>query len=147
MDHLIEIEERMKISEIFDRFGESYFRKIEKKMAKQVSALNNHVIATGGGVVLDEENLDNFRKSGVLICLTATPDAIFERTKRSTHRPLLNEPNQMKRIKELLQYRAPFYAKAQYTIDTTNLSIQEVADRIIELLKINRFSKKFQNSR
>jgi shikimate kinase len=137
MDDLIESEEGMKISEIFARFGESYFRRIEKEIAKRVSKLNNHVIATGGGVVLDEENLNNFRKNGILICLTATPEAIFERTSKSTHRPLLNEANPMEKIKKLLQYRAPFYAKAQYSVDTTDLSIQEVADRIIGILKLS----------
>jgi shikimate kinase len=137
MDDLIESEEGMKISEIFARFGEGYFRRIEKEIARRVSRLNNHVIATGGGVVLDEENLNNFRKNGILICLTATPEAIFERTSKSTHRPLLNEAKPMEKIKKLLQYRAPFYAKAQYSVDTTNLSIQEVADRIIEILKLS----------
>ena len=135
MDAAIEEREGMKISEIFDKKGEQYFRHVEKTVAKDISSQSGLVIAAGGGAVIDEENVRNFKSGGVIFCLVATPDRIFERTKGHIHRPLLNVSDPKEKITELLVKRAQYYARADYRIDTTDLTVDGVVDKITEYLK------------
>ncbi len=135
IDDLIEEREGMKISDIFASKGEPYFRKAEREIIKEVSAQSGLVIAAGGGAVVDEENVKNLKSSGVMVCLAATPDKIFERTKGHAHRPLLNVSDPREKISELLTKRAEYYARADHRIDTTALSIDEVVRKIVELVK------------
>ena len=135
MDAAIEEREGMKISEIFDKKGEQYFRHVEKTVAKDISSQSGLVIAAGGGAVIDEENVRNFKSGGVIFCLVATPDRIFERTKWHIHRPLLNVSDPKEKISELLAKRAEYYARADYRIDTTDLTVDGVVDKITEHLK------------
>ncbi len=88
-DKIIEDREGREIRKIFEEKGEDYFREIETKIIKQVSSLNNYVIATGGGVVLKEENIKALRKKGVIIYLSANPEIILKRTDKNEERPLL----------------------------------------------------------
>ncbi len=134
-DKVIEKKAGMRVPEIFSNFGEPYFRELEAKAVKEVSEKNNQVISCGGGVVLREENTRNLKRRGPVVCLTASPETIYARIKHETHRPLLNVPDPEKRIRELLEMRAPFYAKADYVIDTTELSVEQVVEKIIELTK------------
>ena len=124
-DDIIAEREKRSITEIFEKSGEPYFRDIEKEIVKEVSNFDNTVIAAGGGAVLDEGNVANLKKGGVMICLNATPEVIYERTKKYKHRPLLNVDKPVEKIRQLLNSRAPFYAKADYQVDTTNKSIEE----------------------
>lgn len=133
-DNIIEEKQKQPINDIFSKSGEPYFREIEKGIIKEVSGLENVVIAAGGGAVLDEENMINLRKKGIIICLNATPEAIYERTKKYKTRPLLNVKDPIAKIKELLIYRAPFYAKADYQIDTSKKSISEVITEIVGIV-------------
>ena len=135
MDDAIEEREGMKISDIFEKKGEPYFRRAEKIVAKELSSQSGLVIAAGGGAVIDEENVRNFKSGGAILCLTATPDRIFERTKGHIHRPLLNVSDPKEKIAELLAKRAEYYARADYRIDTTDLTVDGVVDKITEYLK------------
>lgn len=135
MDDMIEEHEGMKISEIFEKKGEPYFRRAEKAVAKDISSQSGLVVAAGGGAVIDEENIKNFKSSGIIFCLVATPERIFERTKRHIHRPLLNVSDPKEKISELLAKRARYYARADYRIDTTDLSIDAAVDKIMGYLK------------
>jgi len=135
MDDLIEEREGMKIPDIFASKGEPYFRRVEKEVAKEVSARSGLVVAAGGGAVIDQENVKNLKSSGVMVCLTATADKIFERTKAHTHRPLLNVSDPKEKISELLAKRAEYYARADCRIDTTDLSVDEVVKKIAEIAK------------
>ncbi len=132
IDELIEKTTGMKISEIFKKFGEPRFRDIETEMVKVVTKKRGQVISTGGGVVLREENLHHLKKSGIIFCLTASPNTIFERTKGCKDRPLLQVDNPQDKIKELMNERRPFYEKADIIIDTEGLSASEVAERVIK---------------
>jgi len=135
-DDIIEKKKGIIISEIFEKFGEKHFRKLEKKVVKKVAQGKDQVISTGGGVVLDRENVSNLKKNGVIICLWASPEMIRERTEKETHRPLLEGVNREKRIEELLDYRKPFYKKsADYIIDTSHLSVEKVVEKILKYLK------------
>lgn len=132
-DDLIEEEVGLSIPEIFSRFGEPFFREVESRVVERVSKLDAHVISTGGGVVLREENLENLRRNGIIFCLNATPEEIWRRVSSESHRPLLNVPDPMGRIRELLVKRAPFYAKADFQIDTTDRSIEEITEEILKI--------------
>jgi shikimate kinase len=134
-DEVIEDKERRSINEIFKKSGELYFRRVEKEIVKKVAQLNNFVIDAGGGVVLDKENIQNLKRNGKVVCLCATAEVILERTRRYRHRPLLNVENPKEKIEELLQFRAPFYAQADFSIDTTDLNIEQVAQEIKSKLK------------
>ena len=134
-DFLIEQKEVRAIVEIFQSEGEGYFRKVEKEVIREVSSYDNTVIIAGGGVVLDEENIESLKKNAILVCLKATAEVILERTKGYKHRPLLNTEDPKTKIEELLDKRAPYYAKADFDIDTSNLKPFEVAERIIKIWK------------
>lgn len=135
MDDIIEQKEGKSINEVFSQDGEPHFRKVEKKVVEELSKKDGLVIDAGGGVVLDEDNIKNLKKNGVIVCLTVSPDVIYERTKKYTHRPLLNVSDPKKKIKELLDFRAPYYKKADFQIDTSSKSISEVVEEVIKLIK------------
>lgn len=134
-DDMIEEREKRTINEIFTKLGEEYFRDRESAVIKEVSGMDNVVIDAGGGAVLREENVSALKSRGILICLTADEETIMERTKKYKHRPLLDVEDPKRKIRELLARRAPFYAKADYTIDTGKLTIGQVVDKIIEIVE------------
>lgn len=136
LDDLIEKKENMRIVDIFAKRGESYFRKVEKQIAKDISVKSDFVVACGGGLVVDPDNVENLKNSGVIICLVATPDTILKRASGTEQRPLLNVEEPKQRITELLKKRDEFYKKADHEIDTTNLSVQDVVNRIAEIIDI-----------
>ena len=138
MDELIEKQEQMPISTIFKEKGESHFRQLERDLVKKLSKEDDKIISTGGGVILNEKNIIDFKKNGILISLMASPEAIYQRVKDETHRPLLKTKDPLKTIQELLDYRNPFYEKAPYHIDTSNLSINEVVDKILKIIEDNK---------
>ncbi len=135
MDKEIEREEGMKISERFEKHGEKLFRERETEMAKRLSEKHDVVIATGGGVVLKEENMEYLKKNGIIICLMATPEEVYNRTKNNKDRPLLNVDDLLKKIKELLDYRMPFYQKADLIIETGNRSPVTIVEEIFEAIR------------
>jgi len=131
-DTEIEKKQNTTITEIFRQQGEPAFRDIEAEVIKQLSGLKKNVISTGGGAVLRQENIDNLRANGVIVCLSATPETILQRTSVNNDRPLLQTENPLQKIKELLEYRRPYYEKADIMIDTENKSPLEVAEEIIK---------------
>jgi shikimate kinase len=134
-DDLIEADQNMTITAIFATQGEPYFREIESKIIGEVVQKESQVIATGGGAVIRDMNRDAFKKAGLVVCLTAGPETIYERIKHETHRPLLQTPDPKMKIKELLDSRARFYAQADVTIDTSEMSVEEVITAIKERVK------------
>ncbi len=135
-DNIIEKEEGITITQIFKRFGEKHFRKLEKEVVKKVASGEDQVISTGGGVVLDQENISNLKKKGIIICLWASPEVIRKRTEKEAHRPLLEGGEGRRPIEELLDYRKPFYEKsADYIIDTSHLTMEEVVKKILKYLQ------------
>ncbi len=125
----------MTINEIFSRFGETRFREIETEMIKKLSKKKNVIISTGGGAVLKQENMDALRKTGIIICLMATPETIMQRTANNNQRPLLQVENPFEKIKELLMSRMPYYKKADIIIDTAEKTPLQIAEEIIEKIK------------
>ncbi len=140
-DQLIEMREKKAIRDIFREEGEPYFRKVEKEIVKEVSEKKDQVVDAGGGIVLDTENVENLKRSGIMICLWADPPAIYERTKKQpAKRPLLNVDDPRKRIRELVEHRRSFYEKADHHVDTTDLDVAGVVEQIKRI--INEKEKK-----
>jgi len=135
LDDLIELTEKRSIHDIFAQQGEAHFRRLEKRALSQVSREKKFVVACGGGIVMDQENIKTMKETGLLICLSATPDVILKRTLKETHRPLLNVPDPGKQVELLLKLRAPYYARADKTIDTSRLSLKQVVERIVKLVR------------
>ena len=138
LDKVIEKTEGMKVKDIFAQKGESYFRALEKQALAEVLKHENQVIATGGGAIVDEENLGLLREKTLLVCLTASLDALLKRIGAGSKRPLLKDADRKNRIDELLQLREGKYARAHLSIDTTDLTVNQVAERIIEMAKLER---------
>ena len=131
IDELIEKKEGRSINDIFKNSGEDYFRKTEKEAIREIGLDDNQVVSCGGGVVIDKENIRLMKDSGLLICLKAEPEVIYQRIKDQKHRPLLNVDNPQLEIEELLKKRKPFYEKADYVIETGKLSVKQVAEEVI----------------
>jgi len=135
VDTEIEKSTNMTINEIFKKYGELRFREIESETIKQISEKKNVIISTGGGAVLKQENIDALRKYGIVVCLTAAPETILERTRRTADRPLLLVENPLEKIRDLLALRKPFYEKADIMIDTEYKTPLQIAEEIIERIK------------
>ena len=138
-DNLIEKDNGMSISDMFSKMGEDYFRDRESSIIEKVSKLDGQVIATGGGAVKRGENVNNLKANGIMFCLHADPEVILQRTSGYEHRPLLQVEDPISRIQEMLKEREPFYAKADYRIDTSDLNIGQIVNRIANIYKMNYF--------
>jgi shikimate kinase len=135
-DAIIEKRENDRIARIFQIKGEKYFRKLEVQVIREVSGKENCVIATGGGAVINNINFRNLKQKGIIICLTAQPAVILARTTPSADRPLLlASKSAIETIRNLLRKREPYYSMADYTLDTTDLTPLQAANKIIEKLK------------
>jgi shikimate kinase len=135
VDTEIEKSRQMTINEIFKQFGELRFREIETEMIRKLSERKDVIISTGGGAVLRQENVDVLREHGIIVCLMATPETILKRTSHSSHRPLLEVEDPFGKIKELLDFRRPFYEKADIMIDTDGRTPRQIAEEIIDKMK------------
>jgi shikimate kinase len=133
-DERIEKDAGCKISEIFKNNGEESFREVEKAVIKCVSVLDNYVIATGGGVVKYAENMDALEKNAVIVCLTASPDAIYKRIKHHGHRPLLKVKDPRKEIEGIMNQREKLYKRCDLMIDTSDKKIDEIVGEIIKFI-------------
>jgi shikimate kinase len=134
LDKAIEKCEGSKVREIFESKGEPYFRQLEKQALAQVLLEDGQVIATGGGVVLHEDNLRLLQERSLIICLMADVNAIVRRAGGGNQRrPLLMTADKAQRINELLNQRKQYYAKAHIEIDTSDLTVDEVVGKILAL--------------
>ena len=129
-DDVVELDSGRCISAIFAEDGEAAFREIESDAVCKVSTLHNHVISTGGGVVLKEANMVELKRNGIVFCLTATATEIYRRVGHQTHRPLLQTPDPLANIQSMLTERQPYYAGADHTISTTGRSFGEISTHI-----------------
>jgi shikimate kinase len=132
------------IAAIFSADGEAKFRALEREVIVKIAGERRHcpqchgdypaVVSTGGGALADEANATALKRCGVVICLTARPEVIAARVGRSqVKRPKLLEGGKalLDRVRELMNERAGAYARADVTVDTSNLSIEDAADRVL----------------
>ncbi len=137
MDSVIEQKAGKTIPEIFEQDGEIAFRELEIAVTKEVSQEENRVIACGGGVVLNQINIDRLRQKSKVVCLTASPAVIMKRTLADGGvRPLLKVADPIQTIRGLLRFRKPFYERAaDIRINTSKLDVDTVAEQIIEKMR------------
>ena len=134
LDRLIEKTEGMKVRDIFEQKGEAHFRQVEKQTLAAVLQQDGQIIATGGGVVLDDDNLALLREKALVIGLSASIDTILYRVGNGTRRPLLKGTDRRELIEALVESRAARYAQAHVTVATDELTLAQVVDKIVEVV-------------
>jgi len=129
----------MKISDIFKKKGEFFFRKVEEKEVSESLKKNKCVIALGGGAFITKSIRDKILKNSVSIWLDINLETLIKRTKWNKKRPLINYSKQSteKTINELYKERKNIYKLANYKIDCDNLSKENIVKKIISLYEIS----------
>ena len=124
---------------IFKESGEAGFREMERSVINDLCLGQRRIIAAGGGAFVDDSNRSRMLNNGLVVCLSAKPETIHQRIVEqdgdAAVRPLLASPDPLQRIRELVTQRIPAYAQAHHTIDTDELTPEQVAERVMELLK------------
>jgi shikimate kinase len=120
------------IKEIFREDGESYFRQLERR-AIATAVLQDAVVATGGGAIVDAENYERMHAAGPIVCLVAPPEVIVQRIAANQDRPLLHGDDPGRRVRQLLAERAAAYARADHAVDTSTRSVEAVVEEILSL--------------
>lgn len=129
------VEQYGEISKIFAEHGEEYFRKIENEIIKKLASIDNIVIATGGGSLISAQNCKALKASGKIIYLKTEVEELAKRIEGDTLRPLLKD-DILLNLKKLYGLRKKIYeAAADYTVQTDGRTPDEVAEKIVELLK------------
>src|SRR5215212_5911778 len=135
-DELIESRAGRSIAEIFAQAGEEVFRGIEKQVVSELARGQRTVISTGGGLAANADNMASLKEHALVVCLWASPEAIWERVHAQTHRPLLQGADPMVKIRELLAKRETFYRRADVLVNTEMRSIKEVAQHVLHQFQI-----------
>ncbi len=133
IDEEIIMEVGKSIPEIFAEEGEAKFREYETSICERISKLNKVIISCGGGIVLNEKNIENLRKNCHIVLLKATIDEIYERSLKNGResRPVINKDDLKKEIVKILKSRRPYYeAAAEFVIDTTGKKIKNIVREI-----------------
>ncbi len=137
-DVLIEEREGMPVSMIFKRKGEDYFRQVERETIAEIALKETAVIATGGGVIKNRENVKDLGKGGVLVWLTAEPEIVLKRVmSEGGKRPLLEVEEPLQEINRLMEERCSLYQQADVSVDTNYITPEETAREIIDRLSLN----------
>ncbi|MEK3890748.1 shikimate kinase [Bacillus sp. FSL K6-3431] len=135
MDERIVKEAGMQISDMFNRYGEVYFREKESQVLKVIGK-DSTIVTTGGGVILKEENRGFLKEKGMVVFLQCRPEVIVNRLKDDLTRPLIRQKS-LADIVDMYNARLPLYLEcADIVIDTTNLTIEEAASLIKERIKL-----------
>lgn len=142
-DKLIVKQAGKPIPKIFEEEGEEAFRRIETEVLRKCAESGGQVISTGGGIVTREENRGILREAGYVIWLRASPEVIYERVRRNRNRPLLQTPDPMKTIQELLEARNGLYEScSDLSIKTDHLTMDETCFGVAESARLALGSKK-----
>lgn len=134
-DLMVEKETGKTITDIFEKEGEPAFRGYEKQMVRKALDREGVVVSTGGGAIVDPDNLKLMKERGLIIGLSASAEAILQRISNMDTRPLLRSRDQLKKIESLLSHRSPYYRQADKIVDTTMKRIEETVDEILNILK------------
>ncbi|MBM6947831.1 shikimate kinase [Mordavella massiliensis] len=135
MDQVIADREEMSIPDIFATYGEEYFRNLETELLIEMQSRKNTVISCGGGVALRERNIEEMKKNGRVVLLTASPETIYERVKDSKDQPALNGRKDVEAISELMEQRREKYeAAADIVVNTDGKTVQQSCEEMIRKL-------------
>ena len=130
-DVMIERIAQKRVPEIFASEGEAQFRAYECQVVEELQSRNSTVIATGGGLICNDENLASLKSHALVVCLWSSPETIYKRVAHQVHRPLLQVEDPKARIRQLLEERAPFYRQADVLLSTEFRSAREVATHVV----------------
>lgn len=136
MDQIIAEREGMSISDIFETYGEEYFRNLETELLIEMQSKTNVVISCGGGVPMRERNVAEMKKNGRVVLLTAKPETILNRVKDNHDRPLLEGNKNVNFIGELMEKRREKYqAAADIVIETDGKDKLEICEELVQRLR------------
>ncbi len=140
MDQEIERQQSLSIPEIFEQYGEAYFRNLETKLLIEMQKKNGVILSCGGGVVMREENVREMKKNGYVVLLTAAPQTIYERVKENDDRPLLKGRKNVEYIAQLMETRREKYeAAADLVLQTDGKSVPQICEElIIKLMEMDK---------
>jgi len=132
-------ESGLSITDFVSKQGWDAFRQMEKTVIKRVSDLDDHVIATGGGAVVDIENVKHMKRNGILVWLKADAEAVKKRMLQDKSsgdfRPALTSKEAVDEIEEMLSIRNPYYEKAMaFAVDTNFIDVDEICEVILRNL-------------
>ena len=135
MDQIIAEREEMSISDIFETYGEEYFRDLETKLLIEMQSRKNVVISCGGGVAMRERNVEEMKKNGKVVLLTASPETIYERVKDNNDRPVLQGRKNVAGISELMEQRREKYeAAADIVVNTDDKDVLTICEELVQKL-------------
>lgn len=141
-DEMVEETTGLTINQLFRKHGEIRFRSEEELVVRKLANRQNLVVATGGGVVLNSENVRLLKQNGFFVLLTAEPNVILERVSRRNTRPLLAKGKNLDTIISLYAERYTFYqACADFTVDTSSISLEESSEKIFHAFRESEKSR------
>ncbi len=153
LDELIEQDSKLSIPEIFENYGEAYFRKKETEILFSAVKDDKIIISLGGGTILNEENFNFLKRTGLIVYLKSSPESIYKRLRKKMNRPLIKDlvlsnaskTEFIEKIIELLEQREKFYEKADLICSTDNfrlgITVDEIYNKINNTLYENYKSK------
>ena len=133
-DQSIEAMHGQSVSEIFSEKGEEFFRRLEHEFIKSSHPPSNQVVSCGGGLCIPAGMMELLKSKGKVICLWASPETLLERTKTDQSRPLLQVEYPLQQLQNLISQRESRYREADYIVNTDDLTIEEVVERILSAL-------------
>jgi len=138
-DEIVSSKFGMSIPEIFAKHGETKFREAEAKAVRAMAIPKKTIIVTGGGIVLQQENVELLRRMGVIVWLDGNEDTLFARASRRRNRPLLQTKNPRRTFSQIFDARRSLYADiADVRVDTSVLTDEEISVAILSKLeKVN----------
>ncbi len=126
-----------KISKLVSDKGWEYFRRLEEDVIGNIAKEDKTIIATGGGVVMNSNNVQNLKKNGKFILLTTSKELIINRIKNSDRPRLTTSTCIEEEVDKILNERMPVYLSiADYMIDTSSLTPKDIAEKIIKMVKM-----------
>jgi len=134
-DAEIEAGARMTIPEIFERFGEAYFRDGERKVIARLLEEGQRVLATGGGAFMNPVTRDRIGLKGVSVWLRPEFDVLMRRVRKRSNRPLLQTPDPESTLRRLLEERGPVYALADLTVESRDGPHDHTVEAVIDALR------------
>jgi shikimate kinase len=140
-DDLIERQAHKHIRDIFKDDGEPRFRAYEREVVQKLRDERRLIIATGGGLAANQDNLASLKEHALIVCLWASPEVIWHRVRHQSQRPLLEDPDPLARIRRLLAEREPFYRQAEVLVNTELRSVREVAAQVAHHFKLLRTAR------
>ena len=135
-DGLIEALAGKPIARVFAEDGEAAFRACEREVVRQLERRRDLVVATGGGLAANPDNLASLKLHAFVVCLWASPEALWERVRHQTHRPLLQAPDPPARIRLLLAEREPFYRQADLLVNTEMRPVKDIAQLVVQHFRL-----------